>query len=159
VIRPEFLPRKLEPGVTVTALDVLERVAQLVEEEPARMDMSTWYGDYNNRLDFFCRDGHQYGEAPRCGTVGCIAGWSGYVLGLSGLESCAWTAEDRVPLKLGLTKSQVTELFHPSYLVTGAESRGRVGQENHTRLALEHLRWFMRRYEHQLRTTTVQVGK
>ena len=56
-----------------SALEVGRRVCALVREEPKRMRMG----------HFFCTNpiGYGYSNPPRCNTIGCIAGWTGFVSG------------------------------------------------------------------------------
>ena len=63
------------------ALEVGRRVCELVREEPKRMRMG----------HFFCTNPRDYGypNPPRCNTIGCIAGWIGFVSGDGDIMECA----------------------------------------------------------------------
>lgn len=47
--------------------DLFLRVKKAILAEPKRLDMDTWLDTYDPKY---------YDEAPKCGTVGCIAGWA-----------------------------------------------------------------------------------
>lgn len=58
---------------------LLRRVQKIILSEPKRLDMSTWGERVDPKED---------PSAPKCGTVGCIAGW-------------AYMLANRVPRKFG----------------------------------------------------------
>lgn len=60
---------------TPTAYKVLEFVVKLVEDDPKRLDMSTWVSAYQgeSRLQQCYKIPEQ--NMPDCGTVACLAGW------------------------------------------------------------------------------------
>jgi hypothetical protein len=63
---------------------VIGRLMKLVAEEPKRMHMGTTFDD-----DF---SPAVWSNAPQCGTVGCIAGWSRYITGATEF----WSQMERV---------------------------------------------------------------
>lgn len=158
-----YLPRPFRKPV-VTALEVLEKVARIIEEEPRRLDMAVFSNESRARkkhvreeFDYALAAENKWGGEPKCGTVGCICGWSGMVLGMTNIVG--HSDIDPVPHALGLKVNQVQELFHPPHLTTwdGASFRARVGWRQHARLTLEHLRGFIERNREQLASRQIQV--
>jgi hypothetical protein len=59
-----------------SAWDVLKRVEALIAEEPKRLNMGTWWDPTFDRIDV-------NENVPSCGTRGCLAGWTSWVIGYS----------------------------------------------------------------------------
>lgn len=102
-------------------VELLERVVEAVLAEPKRVDMDHWLrtGHHDKR-----REGH----FPRCGTVGCIAGWSLVHAERRSTRQAYRTVankelrrygscdiEDLAAERLQLTESQSKDLFLPSH--------------------------------------------
>ncbi len=89
-----------------TAYGVLQFIRRLILEEPKR---------YDQRIALAIEgadglwDNHAPYEMPACGTVGCVAGWTTALLSPSPTRIVSPVNYAR--LKLGLTSSQVFELF------------------------------------------------
>lgn len=64
---------ELDKDVEMSAYDLLERVCEVILEEPKRYDQGNWLFDCKKQWDG--QDG------PACGTVGCVAGWIGAMVG------------------------------------------------------------------------------
>lgn len=64
-------------------INLLKRVRKIIQEEPRRLNMSTWGLKRRNDwgLDSLI-------DWPACGTVACIAGW--IILGAEGEHAAAW---------------------------------------------------------------------
>ncbi len=94
----------------------LRKIAKHILEQPRRMDMGNWYCTGDSAKD-------EYGShTPKCGTVGCIAGWAVQLYGDKALleEAAAPYSEgvnfsDEAQRLLGLTARQAGELFLPGY--------------------------------------------
>lgn len=136
---------KVRIQLPTTAFDVLKQVARLVETEPKRLYMGTFHAAIQNT-------NQPADSAPKCGTVGCLSGWSGFVLDLNGVS---WSQTDPVVKALGLSYNQVRELFFPTELVYGDESRSVIGPRKHAALALEHLRNFITLNQAQLKAKQI----
>lgn len=64
---------------TITALEISDRVIDVVESEPRRLLMDHFVTGFNHDYNiYFSRPGAGY-LLPDCGTVCCVAGWFGAI--------------------------------------------------------------------------------
>lgn len=147
-----FLP----PG-TYTADDVLEHVSSLMDAEPLRVDMAVFKQSYQERIketgDAWLK---QYGPAPACDTVGCLAGWSAIVAQLE--DSTVNTYDAPVCRMLGLDYNQREELFFPDALIS-LDARAATGPRAHQQATLRHLQAFREKHKDQLSTHRVVINE
>lgn len=141
--KKQQLPAGL-PGKTASAWRVFERTAEIMEEEPRRVDMAHWA----KRVGVT--------ESP-CGTTGCVAGWTAHVMGHNiRSRGVMEGAGDIVRDALKLDESETHTLFNP-FSVTNYKNRDHDTPEHHGLSAVNHLRRFMQRYEARLRATKVRL--
>jgi hypothetical protein len=100
---------------------LLRKVKRHILAEPKRLDM-----------DFVASEIIAGPRAPRCGTVGCIAGWSALlaspVIPATVAGRLALMGWDSGKKALELTESEVNRLFNEPWLVYGPRKRdGAVG--------------------------------
>ena len=172
--RPEFAP-----DAKLTAYEVLDHVAEIIAEEPARYNQGCWL---TTRMDEVRRVGH---NVPACGTIGCVAGWVfAEVAGAHGV-ACVFRqvndSNDRgveiseyAQVVLGLFPVQASELFTSMALeVIVAEDQGldpreidlddiklpAYGTKEYAVLGARHIRRFMAKYENQLKAKVVDVAE
>lgn len=141
-----------------TAYDVLAEVLELVERDPARFDMSNFFRAWEASDDIRAKNS-AYGAKPECGTIGCICGWAGVVLGE--VNKDGWSDTDSVPRVLGLLDRQRKQLFFPEELTSihGIKTRTRLGPEAHAEAIKCHLAKFMQENEAQLKAKKVTLKK
>lgn len=88
------------------ALELLEEVIKLIEEEPLRYNQ----GDWLQRIrQFYLSPGSAPISTPACGTVGCVAGW--VVILIQDVPGYASDAAHFAEGILGITRSQRYDLF------------------------------------------------
>jgi hypothetical protein len=128
------------------AYDLLSEVARAVTAEPKRLRMGTWLDTKAKR-----RLGV---EAPACGTIGCIAGWSVMLSGSRTLRREMARGvyfnyyETPASGLLGLDEEQSEELFN-------TDVEGRFGTRAHARNAVRRIRAFQQKYATQLKAKAV----
>lgn len=88
------------------ALELLEEVIKLIEEEPLRYDQSDWLKRYTEFYDY---PGMAPTDVPACGTIGCIAGWVATLT--RHIPVYPSDSAGHAQVVLGLTKGQRYELF------------------------------------------------
>lgn len=125
-----------------TAYALLTEVKRLGLEEPKRMAMNVSL----TRPDKYSR----YWKQPRCGTVGCIAGWVAVLTNPDvSLESDIIGIAQR---KLGLTRSQANDLFLDDTLCNAENPQTRARAQAVAR----HIEKFQR--EHAARLKAKKIG-
>lgn len=72
--------RLLPVSKAKTAYGILSEVVRLVDQEPARMRMGTWGGVPGNVNQSLSYLGLPPAQRPACGTVGCIGGWTQFLV-------------------------------------------------------------------------------
>lgn len=143
------------------AYDLLDEIKQLILEEPRNYDQTLW-------MRYFRNDSRQ---APPCGTVACVAGWT---CALKGFNRISQATSERAADILGLDIMTARALFSggalyylhcemagcPSKPCGGAEScvagdMPKAGTMEYAQLGVEHISRFQRKYEAQLRAKSV----
>lgn len=117
-----------------TAYTLLTEVRELILSEPLR---------YNQR-DWLSRVEEHEGVClfPKCGTVGCVAGW---VATLKEGRSFDWAkSADLARPILGLSYDQGEELFN------GGAVRGTSQTVEHAKAGAQHIAAFQKKYRAQL---------
>jgi hypothetical protein len=114
----------------------------VVDAEPRRMQMGTWYRRYHplSNPSIFKK-----GAVPPCGTVGCLGGWTEVMIWDDGDTYGFMTAGNT----LRLSDIQQEELFFDRELVNDWDQGSRV----HADRVIAHVRAFAERYKDQLLNT------
>lgn len=116
-----------------TAYGLLSDIAKLALQEPKRMAMAEWMMDER-------RDSAPDRGFPKCGSVGCIGGWTE-----------ALRPRNRADQTLGLSIAQEDELFYDPKL-TCADHQQTVA---HAKAVARHIAKFQRKYAKQLKAKRV----
>ena len=122
----------------ISTYDLLTRIKEIFLEEPLRCRMNgyLWEREKGPHLAVT--------EWPRCGTVGCIAGWAGVLLNRG----------NRADFRdLGLKYRDHTELFYPSVKGSGFDYQTEEDQQTpaYARMVATHIERFQARHESVLR--------
>ena len=113
----------------MSALEIIkERVIPLIQEDYRRMRMGCWLNSNNNFWP--------------CGTVGCIAGWTTYVMGLVGHYS-----SDAIKLVPPTLRSE----FQKSFLSELPHFHTPDGTKEQANAVIAYLKDFCERHEKALR--------
>jgi hypothetical protein len=120
-----------------TAYDLLSDVVAVVLAEPKRLRMAVplWL-DVRKLLD----------DAPACGTVGCVAGWT--VMLKDRPSNVDFSVCERAGDILGLTERQQMELFYTFPKAAGGTTR-------HAKEEVRLIRKFQKKYARQLKAKAV----
>lgn len=128
---------KIPTSKATNAHALLTSVRRLILEEPKRYNQRTTL--IVKGLDASFNDGFRF---PRCGTIGCVAGW---IISLKPNQSNAGeTVTTRARHILGLTDVQHLELFN------GGAADGRPQTKDHAIAGAKHIAKFQRKYRVQL---------
>jgi len=134
-----------------TAYGLLSDIAKTITDEPKRYNQGQWLVTLNDDQ----RKAYEaYGDpAPKCGTIGCVAGWA-VTLKRAPListffngDSVQATAADL----LDLSTDQQSELFGVPDQFEGKEPQTRA----YARMGVAHIRKFQKKYRAQLLKTKV----
>lgn len=125
-----------------TAYGLLSEVCAVVLAEPKRLRMSVPL-----RLN-----AHEFlDDAPICGTVGCVAGWT-VMLKLAPREVIGSTCDAAATI-LGLTDTQASKLFYEFPSDHGDTSRE--GSRGHAKAEVKLIRKFQKTHAKQLKAKAV----
>lgn len=70
----------LRPG-RYSLYQVMEKICEVIEEEPRRFDMGDWVMMLRGQNRGMCSKSElEKKKIPDCGTIGCFAGWGGVLL-------------------------------------------------------------------------------
>ena len=132
--------------------DVLERIKELVREEPKRINMN-----FELRLEKNNPPPPRLGY-PRCGAVGCVGGWAWHLLQMQPafiniLGNLAATGT-----RLGLTPEQREELFYPFGPDLRWSDRADTQTREYAERVIKHIKEFQQRYKRQLKDHMCHIG-
>lgn len=137
-----------------SAYEVLDRVARLVEDEPRRMHMSTLYVELSEtRLQRDALLSHTY---PPCGTIGCIAGWSHFVMCSSTNCGASIGTANAALLLAGFSKDAEKELLVAFW--GGDHMNLPDGSQEQADAVCLFVRTFQAKYEQELRARIILPG-
>lgn len=120
-----------------TAFGLLSEIAKLTLKEPKRMRMDIWGGREHNASSEL----YDLTQAPACGTVGCIGGWT---------DVLTKQKRGKAGETLGLTSAQEDALFMPGLMFDNEQ-----GTPKHARKVVAHIKRFQKKYATQLRKKRV----
>ena len=133
-----MIERSVQPlTALISTYDLLTRIKEIFLEEPLRCRMNGYLWERGKASPFIT-------EWPRCGTVGCIAGWAGVLLNRG----------DRADFgELGLNYRDYTELFYPSVKGSGFDYQTEEDQQTpaYARMVATHIERFQARHASVLR--------
>ena len=130
----------------VSSWDVLERVKQLIKEDPMRICMSFEL----RRKDI---DAPPPLGFPRCGTVGCVGGLAGELLRGGAADQ---TSLAHIGRRLGLDwVTQAGDLFYPNWWASGDG----VQTPAYANRVIKHIEQFQREHEACLKAHLCETGR
>jgi hypothetical protein len=141
--RPELTPGPITRRMT--ALRLLRRAVHLMEEDPRRVDLTTWIWRRPEGMLLTHTE-------PDCGTTGCIAGWLVMLAG-SDPEEKQNTAATQARALLGFKRPRqgrrdpVADLFFNSAPLDAPQP----GTPAYARGVIKNIRAFMRTHNERLR--------
>lgn len=139
---------KIPKSKAKTAYGVLSDVATLALKEPMRIAMATWrqQGDPGETIPSDSIFALRTVTLPKCGTVGCIGGWTETIVPVRrGRYHSAMAI-------LGLDSAQQNELFYPKALTDAPVQQ----TQEHALAVVTHIRKFQKKYKAQLLAKAVR---
>ena len=137
------LNKLLQIKEEMSSYDLIDRVIELIWEEPRRMRMNQWGS--------ICAGDNMGDNQPPCGTIGCVAGWSGLLItGLMGALSGAETA-----YILGGPELH-SQLYNDVFLDSDLTNDKGQGSIKHAARVVVRLAQFQREHEHRLKEIKVR---
>lgn len=174
-VRTKF--RKIKLSTATNAYDLLNDVCTAILAEPARIDMGAWFRKVFRKtfkpLSGRIAEGRRtYVNAPRCGTVGCIAGWmrtltvEGFDPGEMMLTEVSFPAKNMLCGSVNeRMRAHIEALFHGTkFAHHGDASNGltpypfpnhRVGTKAYARDVVANIRDFQYRFSTELRARDI----
>ena len=128
----------------ISSYDLLDQVKKIILEDSKRICMAFKLSQRGDNTEQELPEGY-----PRCGTVGCVGGWCGYLLGEKKDISLG-----NVGRYMNLTEDQSNKLFFP----TGWWHDRRDAQTpTYARKVADHVSHFQKKYEDQLKAHMCQI--
>ena len=139
----------------VSSWDVLERVKELVREEPKRMAMSVEL--VRKALQSY--SDHAPLGYPRCGAVGCIGGWSGILLQMVDWEGKQSPVLADVAERMGLDwETQASDFFYPVRPGLHWSYKADVQTPEYAERVIKHIKEFQQLHKRQLKAHMCRIG-
>ena len=128
----------------ISSYALLDQVKKLILEEPKRICMAFELSQEGDGKEQDLPEGY-----PRCGTVGCVGGWCGYLLGEKKDISLG-----NVGRYMNLIDDQSNELFFPAGWLS---DRTDAQTPTYARKVAAHVSHFQKKYERQLKAHMCQI--
>lgn len=145
------LPKPFTKPVLATIF--FDRLIDVMEEEPARVDQTDWLEQDQCSLEFKKEVG-EIAAVPACGTVGCTAGWSAILLGYKRFPGSEVVA-DQLGLQLVQTEHSdlVDDLFHHQGYNKNVFEKP--GTRDHMRKVVGGIRTFVKEHRNSLKRIVI----
>jgi hypothetical protein len=143
--------RALPKSRAKTAYGLLSEIRRIILQDPRRYDQETTLRRIEARSLWY------YDDAPPCGTVGCVAGWTVALKpkdAVQAVDPPGWSPVLRqAKAILGLTTGEAYVLFSGD--AAGVRDPSAAGRRRHARAGAAHIARFQKAHAKHLKATRV----